>query len=141
MGVVRIWPAGNNDLSGIGLRSYGDDRFVSRARPVPLPLLVEDRSPVSTVAPSISVVPLPDPGELPSAPAAQPSDDLVPFEPTLPPAGADVTTGMPTFIDVAQAQASPVAKWGLIALGVGVFFWSLKGLKKPKRRQSRRRKR
>ena len=147
MGIVRVIP---NRLSGLGVAREEFERY---DRPVtttvvPGPPLVDDRYSVPVVVKRESVVvdsptPVLPPEVVINPPTpVLPPDTLIPFEPTLTPAGADITNGIPTFIDVAQAQVNPVAKWGLIALGVGVFLWSVNDLKKkPKRRTSRRRKR
>jgi len=50
------------------------------------------------------------------------------------------TATVPTFIETAQAQTSPLLKYGLLALGAFIFIDSLKRTR-PRRRSARRRRR
>jgi len=44
---------------------------------------------------------------------------------------------VPTFIDTALAETSPWAKYGLLALGGLVFYYSLRKQTRPRRRRRR----
>ena len=125
------------------LRLKREDRFPFNAirQPVAFPLtpeplkktrIVPGGAQVTTVTKAVAIRAIQPPETI--QPGATVDGELL--ETTqVPP--APVEAGMPTFVDVALGLESPVLKYGLIALGVGLFAWSVMDTKKKPRRRSR----
>ena len=125
------------------LRLEREDRFPFNAirQPVAFPLtpeplkktrIVPGGAQVTTVTKAVAIRAIQPPETI--QPGATVDGELL--ETTqVPP--APVEAGMPTFVDVALGLESPVLKYGLIALGVGLFAWSVMDTKKKTRRRSR----
>jgi hypothetical protein len=132
---VKVSPVKRGQITTAGDRTAEvlTERVTKAVRVVPQ---VGRTLPLTTAAVTSGVVPTVT-ADIPTVIA--PVTPTVVTPTTITPTGTVTASAVPTFVDVAEAQSSPLVKYGLYAIGAWILYESIKGLGNKKSVRTRRR--